>query len=203
MALTAEHPGVVRWRGSLWLVHPDFVKGTKLDPQPSPRRGGSPWAYLAVALVFGAVVALSAWLPYDVKRQLTGWVPAVDIDSGFTGLASVLAIVVLGTLAWLAYRKPDVPGVVMDSDKVVSAAVFEEVGISVTDDMSWQRLWDLGSPLARLEESSFAAFQASERGDTDAEKDHRAAVRTELHRAERAAHKLGLQPDLSAYREQD
>lgn len=198
MALSRAHPGVIRWRGALWLVHPDFAdtKKLKLPARPGARSG--PGAYVVVIAVFAVVVALNVWLPYSVKQRLTGWVPAADVESGFTASASVVAIVILGVIAWFAYRKPDVAE--LGSDRMVSAEIFESVGVSVSDEMSWKKLWNLGSPLARLEESSFAAFEATERGDHPAAEKNREIVRTELHRAERAATALGLEPDLSFYR---
>jgi hypothetical protein len=200
MALTTAHPGVTRWKGSLWLVHPDHVDGVDLDA-PRPRSRSGPIAYVVTFAVLGVFIALGVWVPYGIKKQLTGWVPAADVESGFTGLTAVVAIVLLATIAWFAYRKPDVfasagPG----TERVVSADVFDSASVSVTNDMSWRTVWDLGLALTRLEALSLAAFEARERDDATAAGAHRDDIRAELHRAERAAEKLGLKPDLSFYR---
>jgi hypothetical protein len=200
MALTAAHPGVTRWKGALWLVHPDHVDGVDLNG-PRPRTRSGPMAYIVTFAVFGAVIALDVWVPFGVKKQLAGWVPGADVESGFTGLTVVIAIALLATTAWIAYRKTDVfasggPG----TEKVVSADVFDSASVSVTNDMSWRTVWELGSALTRLEASSLAAFEASKRDDAEAAEGHRDTIRTELRRAERAAEKLGLEPDLSFYR---
>jgi hypothetical protein len=200
MALTTAHPGVTRWKGALWLVHPDHVDGVDLKAPRSRARSG-PIAYVVTFAVFGVVIALDVWVPYDIKKQVTGWAPASDVESGFTGSVSVVAIALLAAIAWFAYRKPDPfahagPG----TEKVVSVDIFDSAHVTVTNDMPWQTVWDLGFALTRLEASSFAAFEATERTDPRAAKEHRDVIRAELHRAERAAEQLGLTPELSFYR---
>lgn len=212
MALTKAHPGVIQQNKTLWLVNPTIENPAKLDirPRRRSRSRSGPGAYIVVIAVFGAVIALDVWLPYSLKKSLTGWVPGATVEAGFTGAISVVAIVLLGAIAWLAYGKPDAADTEYDQggsrnvagpdyDRLVSVEVFDSVGVDVTDDMAWQKLWDLASPLASLEDHSFAEFEATESGDTTAADEHREIVRNDLRRAKRAAQSLGVQPDLSFY----
>jgi hypothetical protein len=76
----------------LWITDPD-AKIEKRAPKGPPLRGGSPWAYLIVAIVFAAVILLSIHVPWSTQKLVAGWVPGADVEGGFKGLLVVAAIV--------------------------------------------------------------------------------------------------------------
>jgi hypothetical protein len=198
MALTTAHPGVVRWRKTLWITDPD-AKNSKRAPQGPPMRGGSPWAYLVVAAVFVPVILLPMYVPWDVQRQLAGWVPGTDPEDAFKGLLGVTALVLLVVIAWAAYgrRAKPVDGIPVRTR--VALDVFADVGVDVNDEMAWGDLWELGYSIEKLGDAATEAFEADERGDRAASTRIRSVIAAEMNRAKRAARKLGVEPDLSFY----
>jgi hypothetical protein len=195
MALTAAHPGVIRWRKTLWITDPDATKQQK-RPQGAPKRGGSIWAYLVVAVVFVPVILLPSYVPWDAQRLLAGWVPGADIQGGFKGLLAVTAVVVLAAIAWIAYGKPYEPTDGIPIRTKVAVTVFVGVGVEVNDRMAWNDLWDLGHAIEELGDAATEAFEAVERGDHVEASRIRSIIAIEINRAKRASQKLGIEPDL-------
>jgi hypothetical protein len=200
MALTTAHPGVVRWRKTLWITDPDAEK-SKRAPQGPPMRGGSPWAYLVVAVVFAPVILLPMYVPWVVQRQLAGWVPGTDSEDAFKGLLGVTALVLLVVIAWITYGRPAKPVEGSPVRTRVAVGVFADVGVDVNDGMAWGDLWELGHSIEKLGDAATGAFEADERGDRVEVSRVRAVIAAELNRAKRAARKLGVEPDLSFYQD--
>jgi hypothetical protein len=198
MALTTAHPGVVRWRKTLWITDPDATKRQN-RPQGPPKRGGSPWAYLVVAVVFVPVILLPSYVPWDVQKTLAGWIPGADVEGGFKGLLAVSAVVLLAVIAWIAYGKPYefVDGI--PARTKVAVSVFADVGVEVNDEMAWGDLWELGHSIDKLGDAATATFEADERGDRAEGSRLRSVVDSEINRAKRASRKLGVEPDLSFF----
>jgi hypothetical protein len=196
MALTTAHPGVVRWRRTLWITDPD-TKNPKRAPQGPPMRGGSPWAYLLVAVVFAPVILLPMYVPWSVQRQFAGWVPGADSEDAFKGLLGVTALVLLVVIAWIAYGRPATPVEGAPVRTRVAVSVFADVGVEVNDEMAWGDLWELGHSIEKLGDAATEAFAADERGDRGEASRVRAVIAAEVNRAKRAARNLGVEPDLS------
>jgi len=203
MALTLSHPGVIRFHKSLWLANPNVGDVKKLKRQrrgSASSRNGSLIPYLVVAAVFAPVILLNVYASNDLKRAVASWVPAVDLDAGFGGLLSVIAIVLLGVIAWFAYRNPDTESL-MATKQAISIHHFESASATVTNTMPWDGLWRLGRSLAQLEEESFASYDADQRGDASAARRSRRIVREQLREAQDAADDLGITVDLSYFAE--
>jgi hypothetical protein len=198
MALTAAHPGVVRWRKRLWITDPD-AKNAKRAPTGPPLRGGSPWAYLIVAVVFAVVILLSIHVPWSTQKQVAGWVPGADVEGGFQGLLVVGAIVLLGAIAWMVYGKPETAIAGTPVRTRVAVDVFADVGVEVNDEMAWNDLWELGRSIEELGDAAAEEFEAKERGDRAEALRVRRLIEVEITRAKRASRKLGVEPDLTFY----
>jgi hypothetical protein len=198
MALTTAHPGIVRWRRSLWLTDPD-AKNAKRRPQGPPLRGGSLWAYVIVAAVFALVILAEIHVPWREQKLLAGWVPGADVEGGFTGLLAVSAVVVLGVVAWVVYGKREEPTVGVPVRRRVSVSVFEDVAVEVNDGMAWNDLWNLADSIENLSDTATDEFEAHERGDRSEASRIRSIIETQIVRARRASKKLGVDPDLSFY----
>jgi hypothetical protein len=198
MALTAAHPGVLRWRGMLWITDPD-AKNEKRAPKGPPLRGGSPWAYLIVTIVFAAVILLSIHVPWSTQKLIAGWVPAADVEGGFKGLLGVAAIVLLGATAWIVYGRSEspIPGAPVRTRVAVN--VFADVGVEVNDEMAWKDLWELGRSIEELGDAATEEFEANERGDRVEALRVRRIIEAEIARAKRASRKLGVGLDLTLY----
>jgi hypothetical protein len=200
MALTAAHPGVVRWRRMLWITDPD-AKIEKRAPKGPPLRGGSPWAYLIVAIVFAAVILLSIHVPWSTQKLVAGWVPGADVEGGFKGLLGVAAIVLLGATAWIVYGRPEAPIPGAPVRTRVAVNVFADVRVEVNDEMAWKDLWELGRSIEELGDAATEEFEAKERGDRAEALRVRRVIEVEIARAKRASRKLGAEPDLAFYEE--
>jgi len=200
MALTAAHPGVVRWRKMLWVTDPD-VKDATRAPKGPPLRGGSPWAYLIVAVVFAPVILLPIYVPWKVQQLLGGWVPGADSETGFQGILGVSALIVLVMIAWLVYWRPEaaIPGASVRTRAAVD--VFAQVGVDVNDEMAWKDLWDLADAVETLNDKSTEEFVANEAGDRAEASRIRSIIETQMVRARRAAKELRVEPNLSFFEE--
>ena len=198
MALTTAHPGVVRWRRMLWITDPD-ARHAKRPPEGPPRRGGSPWAYLIVAVVFTPVILLPIYVPWKLQQLLGGWVPGADSGTGFKGILCVTALILLVVIAFFAYWKPAKPikGVVARTR--VAVDVFAEVGVEVNDEMSWADLWNLADAIQTLNDKATEEFVANKAGDRAEATRIRSIVETQIVRARRAARKLRVEPNLSFF----
>jgi len=198
MALTTAHPGVVRWRKTLWITDPD-AKNAKLAPKRPPLRGGSPWAYLVVAVVFAPVILLPMFVPWRVQQLLAGWVPGADSEDAFKGMLGVAALILLAGIAWLVYGKPEEPIADTPVRTRVAVSVFADVKVDVNDEMAWKNLWELGYSIEKLGDAATEAIEADERGDRAEASRIRSVIAAEINRAKRASQKLGVEPDLSFY----
>jgi hypothetical protein len=198
MALTAAHPGVIRARRMLWITDPDATKHQK-QPQGPPKRGGSIWAYLVVAVVFVPAILLPIYVPWDAQKLLAGWIPGADTEGGFKGLLAVTGVVVLAAIAWIAYGKPYKPDNGIPVRTKVAITVFMDFGVDVNDEMAWKDLWELGHAIERLGDAATGAFEADERGDRPEEARIRSIIAAEMNRVKRASRRLGLEPDLSFF----
>jgi hypothetical protein len=198
MALTKAHPGVVRWRKTLWITDPD-AKCSKRAPQGPPMRGGSPWAYLVVAVVFAPVILLPMYVPWALQKQLAGWVPGTDSEDAFKGLLGVTALILLVVIAWIAYRRPEEPAAEMPVRTRVAVDVFADIRVAVHDEMGWKNLWDLAHSIEKLGDAATEASEAEQRGDGTEASRIRSVIAAEINRARRASRMLGVEPDLSFY----
>lgn len=198
MALTAAHPGVVRWRRMLWITDPD-AQDAKRPPEGPPRRSGSLWAYLIVAAVFTPVILLPIYVPWKVQQLLGGWVPGADSGTGFKGILCASALIVLVVIAFFTYWKPAKPIQGVLARTRVAVGVFAEVGVQVHDDMPWADLWNLADAIQTLNDKATEEFVAREAGDRAEASRIRSSVETQIVRARRAARKLRVEPDLSFF----
>jgi hypothetical protein len=198
MALTIAHPGVVRWHRMLWITDPD-ARNSKRPPKGPPLRGGSPWAYLIVVVVFAAVILLSIYVPWNTQKLVAGWVPGADVEGGFNGLLVVGAIFLLSAIAWIVYWSPEAPIPGAPVRTRVAVDVFAEVGVDVNDEMAWKELWDLGRSIEELGDAAARKSEANERGDRAEALCVRRVIEVEISRAKRASRKLGVEPDLTFY----
>jgi hypothetical protein len=182
----------------LWITDPD-AKNTKRAPTGPPLRGGSPWAYLIVAVVFAAVILLSIHVPWSIQKLVAGWVPGADVEGGFKGLLVVGALVLLGAIAWIVYGRPEAPIVGTPVRTRVAVDVFADVGVEVNDEMAWKDLWELGRSIEELGDAATDEFAANEQGDRAEASRIRRVIEVEIARARRTARKLGVEPDLTFY----
>ena len=181
----------------LWITDPD-AKNAKRAPT-GPLRGGSPWAYLIVAVVFAAVILLSIHVPWSTQKEIAGWVPGADVQGGFMGLLVVGALVLLGSIAWMVYGRSEAPIAGTPVRTRVAVDVFADVGVEVNDEMAWNELWELGRSIEELGDASTEEFAANERGDRADALRIRSVIEVEIARAKRASRKLGVEPDLTFY----
>jgi hypothetical protein len=182
----------------LWITDPD-AKIEKRAPKGPPLRGGSPWAYLIVAIVFAAAILLSIYVPWSTQKLVAGWVPGTDVEGGFKGLLVVAAIVLLGVTAWIVYGRPEAPIAGAPVRTRVAVNVFADVGAEVNDEMAWKDLWELGRSIEELGDGATEEFEAKERGDRAEALRVRRVIEVEIARAKRVSRKLGVEPDLSLY----
>jgi hypothetical protein len=182
----------------LWITDPD-AKIENRAPKGPPLRGGSPWAYLIVAIVFAAIILLSIHVPWSTQKLVAGWVPGADVEGGFEGLLAVGAIVLLGATAWMVYGGPEAPIPGAPVRTRVAVNVFAEVGAEVNDEMEWKDLWELGRSIEELGDAATDEFEANERGDRVEASRIRRVIEVEIARAKRVSRKLGVEPDLSFY----
>jgi hypothetical protein len=155
----------------LWVTDPD-VKDAKRSPKGPPLRGGSPWAYLIVAVVFAPVILLPIYVPWKVQQLLGGWVPGADSETGFQGLLGVSALIVLA-----------------------------QVGLVLHAEMEWKDLWNLADAIETLNDKSTEEFVATEAGDRAEASRIRSIIKSQIARARRAARKLRVEVNLIYFEE--
>jgi hypothetical protein len=182
----------------LWITDPD-VKIEKRPPKGPPLRGRNPWEYLLVAIVFASVILLSIHMPWSTQELVAGWVPGADVKGGFRGLLVAVAIVLLGTTAWIVCGRPEgpIPGAPVRTR--VAVHVFADVGVEVNDQMAWKDLWELGRSIEELGDAATEEFESNEQGDRAGALRTRRDIEVEIVRAKRASRILGVEPDLSFY----